>query len=150
MLKTYEDMVNVCLSSDRPVHFLYFFLKLTDMPSGDEGSALFPDQDLTGVESVCTLVFDAHEQVRPGLTFAQLIDKGDISGADWDLVMVFTMRSKTDAPITAEQTEQALLQLRAGILSGDFPRGIPVFDKEGRAREFDRVTPLAARSGQIN
>lgn len=150
MAKTFEDMVTICLASDRPVHFLYFFLKLTTMPSGAQGRALFPDQDISKVESICTLLADAQEPVRQGMTFAELMAKGDALAPEWDLVMVMTMRSSTDAPITADQTRQAILQLRAGLLSGDFFPGIPLFDRQGRAREFDTVTPLASPSESFN
>lgn len=148
MLQTYEDLVNACLTSDRPVHLLYFFMRVETMPSEEDREALFPDQDLAGLESMCSLLFDAHEPVKPDLSFARLVAKGDSVNPDWNMVMVMTMRSTENQPPTVEQGQEALAKLRVRFASGDIPPGVPVFDRDGNARGIGKSVPLGG-PGQI-
>jgi len=150
MLRTYEDMVEACLASDKPVHLLYFFMQVSPMPTGEQGRGLFPDQDLTGIDSICTLLFDAHEPAMPGLTFTRLVKIGDSKNATWDIVAVMTLRSNDGQPVTFEQGQDTLEQLRGRIMSGDIPRGVPVFDRTGQAKSFDRATPLGDLPERMN
>lgn len=147
MLKTFEDLVSACLQSGKRFHLLYAYMKLAATPSGTELRELFPDQDVSGVQNVSTIMFDAHEPVKPGLTFAQMVANADNYFADWDLVFVLTARNASDSPVTDEQAKEFLADMREKILAGEFPAGAPIFDREGNLKGIDKAVPI--RMGKV-
>ncbi|QGY39937.1 hypothetical protein GM415_07295 [Pseudodesulfovibrio cashew] len=142
MLSTFEDLVNACLGSGKHFHLLYVYMKTAAMPAGDVGQALFPGQDVAGLDNLCTIQFDAHEPVKPGLTFAEMVSHADSYCPDWDVVFVQTARNRSNAPVSDEQAKIFLADMREKILSGNFPQGAPIFDKQGNLKGIQRSAPI--------
>jgi len=151
MLKTFEDLVNACLGSGKRFHLLYVYMKMAATPSHSEMQELFPDDDVDGVSSVSTIMFDAHEPVKPGLTFADMVTNADNYHSDWDVVFVMTARNASDSPLTDEQAKEFLANMREKILSGEFPAGAPIFDKNGNLKGIDKAVPIRVGGvGKVN
>lgn len=142
MLHTFEDLVEGCLATGRRFHLLYVYLRLTRAEGDDALQALFPDQDLSGVDSLGVILFDAHEPVKPGLTFAAMRANADAYCALWDVVFVMTARNADDSPVSDAQAREFLADMRERILSGQFPDWAPVFDKGGALKGVERSRPV--------
>jgi len=136
VLRTFEDLVNGCLETGRRFHLLYVYLRLT-RPEGDDAL-----QDLSGVDSLGVVLFDAHEPVKPGLTFAAMRENADAYCALWDVVFVMTARNADDSPVTDAQAKEFLADMRERILSGEFPDWAPVFDKSGALKGVEQSRPI--------
>jgi len=131
MPRTFEDLISGCLETGRRFHLLYVYMQLADAPAGDAAQALFPGSDLAGIESVGRILFDAHEPVRPGLTFAAMRENADAHCPDWDIVFILTARNADDSPVGPDQARDYLADMRRRILAGAFPEWAPIFTREG-------------------
>jgi len=143
MPRTFEDLVSGCLATGRRFHLLYVYMKLADAPEGEAARALFPGRDLAGIESVGRILFDAHEPVRPGLTFAAMRASADTHCPDWDIVFVLTARNADDSPVGPEQASNYLADMRRRILAGAFPERAPIFTREGALKALSRAVPVS-------
>ena len=142
MLKTFEDLTNACLQSGKRFHLLYVYMKMAATPGNSDLQGLFPDQDVSGVDNVSTILFDAHEAVKPGMTFAEMVRNADGHYPGWDVVFVMTARNESDAPLTDIQAKEFLADMREKILSGEFPTGAPIFDRDGNLKGIDKAVPI--------
>jgi len=142
MLRTFEDLVHGCLESGRRFHLLYVYLRLSRTDGDEALQALFPGQDLSGVDSIGVILFDAHEPVKPDLTFQAMRDSADAYCDLWDVVFVMTARNADDSPVTDAQAKQFLADMRERILSGEFPDWAPIFDKNGALKGLERSRPI--------
>lgn len=142
MLETFEDLVNGCLETGRRFHLLYVYMQLSTALQDGAMEELFPGQDLAGIESLGGILFDAHEPVKPGLTFNAMRDHADDYCPDWDVVFVMTARNADDSPVTDGQAKEFLTDMREKILSGNFPQWAPIFDKAGTLKSIDRAQPV--------
>ena len=140
MLRTFEDLISGCLETGRRFHLLYVYMQLADAPG--DADALFPGQDLAGIESFGRILFDAHEPVRPGLTFEAMRAHADAHCPDWDIVFVMTARNADDAPVGPDQARDYLADMRRRILAGEFPDWAPIFDRDGALKGLDRAAPV--------
>ena len=143
MLESFEDLVNGCLETGRRFHLLYVYMRLTGAP-GDEADreALFPGQDLAGIDSLGTIAFDAFEPVKPGLTFEQMRGNADNYCPHWDVVFVMTARNADDSPVDDDQAREHLADMRERIMTGNFPDWAPVFDRTGAIKSIERSKPV--------
>ncbi|WP_419785684.1 hypothetical protein [Pseudodesulfovibrio sp.] len=141
-MRTFEDLISGCLETGRRFHLLYVYLRLA-RPEGDATLAeLFPDQDMSGVDSLGVILFDAHEPVKPGLTFETMRAHADAYCDKWDVVFIMTARNADDSPVTDEQAKNFLADMRERILSGKFPEWAPVFDHDGALKGVDKARPI--------
>ena len=148
MLESFEDLVNGCLETGRRFHLLYVYMRLTGAPGNDaDREALFPGQDLAGIDSLGTIAFDAHEPVKPGLTFEGMRENADNYHPGWDVVFVMTARNADDSPVDDEQARQFLADMRERIMTGNFPDWAPVFDRTGAIKSIERSRPVEFDSG---
>lgn len=143
MLESFEDLVDGCLETGRPFHLLYVYMRLADAPEdGAEREALFPGQDLGGIDALGTIAFDAFEPVKPGLTFERMRENADNYHPGWDVVFVMTARNADDSPVSDEQAREFLADMRERIMSGDFPDWAPIFDRTGALKSIERSRPV--------
>lgn len=149
MLSTFEEFVSACLSTGVEYRFLYVYMKLSASLPEAEMRTLFPDAEVTGLQNIGTIMFDAHEPVKPGLTFDEMRKCADGYSPDWDVVFVTAAKSGNDAPLTDDDVKEFLADMRERIMAGNFPHNAPIFDREGNLKSIDRAQPLQVRdSGQ--
>jgi hypothetical protein len=143
MLESFEDLVGGCLETGKPFHLLYVYMKLSDAPgNGADREALFPGQDLAGIDALGTIAFDAYEPVKPGLTFERMRENADNYHPGWDVVFIMTARNADGSPITDGQAREHLADMRERIMSGDFPDWAPIFDRTGALKSIERSRPV--------
>lgn len=149
MLTTFEDLVNGCLETGKRFHLLYVYMQIASAPVSDTArETLFPGQDLAGIESLGTIAFDAHEPIRPGLTFEAMRKNADNYFPDWDVVFVMTARNADDSPVDDDQAKDFLADMRERIMTGNFPEWAPIFDRTGTLKGIDRAHPVDLGDGE--
>lgn len=142
MITSYEDLVEQCVATGKPHWFLYVFLKTSPMDPATQ-------QQLLGDEGVGTFVsiaFDAHEPVKPSLTFPLLVANADTHSTEWSHVVI--------APASEIASDAQLAgfihDLRQRILGGHASDFI-VFSREGKPTAPTRSATLSGpNSGGVH
>ncbi|QJB56456.1 hypothetical protein [Pseudodesulfovibrio sp. zrk46] len=142
--------MSACLASGKNYHLLYVYMK-REFASPEMLAAMLPDQDVSGLQEISAILFDAHEPVYPGLTFEQMAAHADGVTTDWDVVFILTARNESNKPLTDEQAKKHLADMREKIMAGEFPVGAPIFDRNGDLKALDKAAPIQmAATGRLN
>lgn len=141
-MRTFEDLVHACLQAGGETRLLYVYVKMVEAPDSRALQELFPGEDVAGIEALSAIVFDAHEPVKPGLVFADMVEKADGYCADWDVVFVMTSRNADGSPVSDEQATENLADMRARIMAGKFSGNAPIFDRTGALKGIDRAVAV--------
>lgn len=141
MLTTFDDLVNECLKTGIPIRLLYVYVK---MPQTSKAAlqGQFPEAPTSDAGGIgCSIAFDAHEPVKPGLTFAGMLANADAHNPDWDIVFVGMAKGRNGSPPTDAQANRFLADMTQKIVSGAIPPNAPIFDRSGRHMSVIKMSP---------
>lgn len=138
----FEELVATCVQSGFSHRMLYVFVRAAFM----ENEELADEQ-----AGVVQVLFDAHQPVQPGLTFADLRQTADAQNPDWNIVIVALAKNSDASLPSDEQAVSFLADMREKVLVGDIGH-FSLLDRDGQPLDIqtDVVDDGASASPYIN
>jgi len=143
VLHTFDDLVSACLEKGDNFRLLYVYMNMTEAPPEATLRELFPETDTSDIKNISSILFDAHEPIKPGLTFESMVKKADEYCPDWDVVFVQAASNMDGSIVSDEQANEFLADMRNKIMTGKFPANGPIFDRNGHLKAIDKAQPLS-------
>ena len=131
-ISSYEDLLNAANKQAEPQRMLFVFTSagLPGDPSKDQEKQFKAQKGGTLTPVMCV---DKLASERVG--FASLVEESRQTGADWDIVFVACMASKSGIVPNNEETEQPFKTMITSIQSGSI-KSYLAFNRNGEMVQF--------------
>lgn len=142
---SFDDLVANCVLTGFKHRLLYVFVQVGTLPPEMAAEAGAEDEEAGFVQ----ILFDAHQPVQLGLSFAQLKQTADAQTTDWNLVIVSITKNSDASLPTEDQAQGCLADMRDKILAGDLEE-FAVIGRDGEVVDFELEEIEGDESPTIN